>query len=114
MIASYKGLSLSSLSLGDSQLPLRPGYGTEGRIIYLRTNYFNMAIDTAKKLFKYTVAIKAEAPQRKKNQQASDPKTYKAEESKPGRKRRQAYSILFEDPAFQAIKPGFATDYGGT
>ncbi len=114
MIASYKELSLSNLSISGSQLPLRPGYGTEGRIIHLRTNYFNMAIDTAKKLFKYTVIIKAERRERKKSQKQGDPTTYKEEESKPGRKRRQAYSILFEDSAFQAIKPGYATDYGGT
>lgn len=124
MAASHQELSLSNLSIGDSQLPLRPGYGVEGDVIYLRTNYFNMAIDTAKKLFRYTVVIKSERPERKQNQKPEEPKTYKTEtqkvgddkereEKNPSRKRRQAYRVLFEDPVFQAIKPGYATDYGG-
>ncbi|KAK4696440.1 hypothetical protein P7C71_g1473, partial [Lecanoromycetidae sp. Uapishka_2] len=71
-----------------------------------------MVIDTTKKLVRYKVTIKAEKPQREEGQKSSDPKIYKEEEPKSARKRRQAFAILFEDPAFQAIKPGYATDYG--
>ncbi|MCJ1261528.1 hypothetical protein MMC22_001392 [Lobaria immixta] len=36
---------LASLSLGGQTLPLRPGYGTQGEYIVLRTDYFNLVPD---------------------------------------------------------------------
>ena len=106
-MASNKGLSLDTLSLADFTLPLRPGYGTNGRVIHLRTNYFAMAIDPNKSIYKYTVTIKAERKKRKDD-------GMEQEEPKPGRKQRQAFAILFEEPEFRNLHPGLATDYANT
>ena len=108
VVASNKELSLDTLSLGDSPpLPLRPGYGTHGRVIHLRTNYFAMEIDPNKLIYKYTVAIKAE--RKKRNEDGME-----QEEPKEGRKQRQAFAILFEEPEFRNLHPGLATDYANT
>ena len=107
VVASNKGLSLDTLSLADFKLPLRPGYGTNGRVIYLRTNYFDMAIDPNKSIYKYTVTIKAERKKRKGD-------GVEQEEPKAGRKQRQAFTILFEEPEFRKLHPGLATDYANT
>ncbi len=107
VVASNKELSLDTLTLADSKLPLRPSYGTIGRVIHLRTNYFAMAIDPNRSIYKYTVTIKAE---RKKFKDDG----MEQEEPKPGRKQRQAFSILFEEPEFRNLHPGLATDYANT
>lgn len=106
-MASNKELSLDSLSLADFKLPLRPGYGTSGRVIHLRTNYFAMVIDPKKSIYKYTVTIKAERKKRKGD-------GMEQEEPKEGRKQRQAFTILFEEPEFRNLHPGLATDYANT
>ena len=106
-MASNQGLSLDTLSLADFKLPLRPGYGTTGTVIHLRTNYFAMVIDPRKSIYKYTVAIKAERKKRKgEGMEQEDPT--------PGRKQRQAFTILFEEPEFRNLLPGLATDYANT
>ena len=107
VVASNKGLSLDTLSLADFTLPLRPGYGTNGRVIHLRTNYFAMVIDPKKSIYKYTVAIKAERKKRKDD-------GMEQEEPKQGRKQRQAFAVLFEEPEFRNLQPGLATDYANT
>lgn len=106
-MASNKGLSLDALSLADFKLPLRPDYGTIGKVIHLRTNYFAMVIDPKKSIYKYTVTIKAERKKRKGD-------GMEQEEPKPGRKQRQAFTILFEEPEFRILHPGLATDYANT
>ena len=107
-VASNKELSLHTLSLKDSPpLPLRPGYGTDGRVIHLRTNYFAMQIDPNKLIYKYTVGIKAE--RKKRNEDGME-----QEQPKAGRKQRQAFAILFEEPEFRNLNPGLATDYANT
>ena len=107
VVASTKGLSLDTLSLADFTLPLRPGYGTNGTEIHLRTNYFVMTIDPNKLIYKYTVTIKAE--RKKRNDDGME-----QEEPKEGRKQRQAFAILFEEPEFRNMHPGLATDYANT
>ena len=107
VVASNKELSLDTLSLADFKLPLRPGYGTIGRVIHLRTNYFAMVIDPDRSIYKYTVSIKAERKKRKGD-------GMEQEEPKPGRKQRQAFSILFEEQEFRALHPGLATDYANS
>ena len=107
VVASNKELSLDTLSLADFKLPLRPGYGKDGRVIYLRTNYFAMAIDPNRLIHKYTVAIKAE--RKKRNEGGME-----QEEPKEGRKQRQAFAVLFEEPEFRNLQPGLATDYANT
>ena len=82
-------------------------------MVHLRTNYFHITIGTSKELCRYTVVIKAERKTRKGEEKKGD-KEYKEEESKPGRKRRQAFAILFEQQDFRDISPGFATDYSKT
>ena len=108
VVASNKELSLDALSLKDlPPLPLRPGYGTDGRVIHLRTNYFAMQIDPNKLIYKYTVDIKAERKKRSGD-------GMEQEEPKAGRKQRQAFAILFEEPEFRNLHPGLATDYANT
>ena len=106
-----KDLSLSTLSLADFQLPLRPDYGTVGTVVHLRTNYFNMTIDAVKKLFKYTLTLTARYKEPRK-----DSSTVKAKQPavppERSRKRRQALALLFEHPDFRTIGHGVATDYG--
>lgn len=114
MVEANNELSLDALSLADFKLPLRSEYITAGRVIFLRTNYFAMAINTDKKLSKYNVEIKAERKVRKNEQKKENKEEYTQEESRPGRKRRQAFAILFESKDFSDIKPGFATDYAST
>ena len=36
--------SLSSLTLSDTDRPLRPGFGVEGKVIKLRTNFFPVRV----------------------------------------------------------------------
>ena len=84
----------------DLVLPLRPGYGEE--MFNMRTNYFQMSVDTNKELFRYKVRIE---PKSDSNARAL----------KNDRKRRQFYKVLFEDqPDFQARGLGIATDYADT
>lgn len=100
-----KALSLSTLSLADFQLPLRPGHGVKGTVVHLRTNYFKMTINAGKKLFKYalTLTVKYRAGTKKTRQPAIPPER--------SRKRRQALALLFQHPDFQIIGHGVATDY---
>ena len=48
--------SLSSLSLADTDLPLRPGFGAEGKVIKLRTNFFPVRVPKGP-LYEYDIKI---------------------------------------------------------
>lgn len=48
--------SLSSLTLKDTDLPVRPGFGTEGRTINLRTNFFPVKVPKGP-LYEYDIKI---------------------------------------------------------
>ena len=48
--------SLSELTLTDTYLPLRPGFGTEGKVIKFRTNLFPVRVPTGP-LYEYNVKI---------------------------------------------------------
>ena len=106
-----KDLSLSTLSLADFQLPLRPDYGTVGTVIHLRTNYFKMTIAAEKKLFKYTITLTARYKEPRKDTSTGKGKQ-PAVPPERSRKRRQALALLFEHPDFRTIGHGVATDYG--
>ena len=108
-----KGLSLSTLSLADFQLPLRPGHGVTGSVVYLRTNYFKMTINAGKKLFKYTLTLKAKHKEPKKDKKTGKVTTPPVPPER-SRKRRQALALLFEHQDFRSIGHGVATDYGST
>ena len=73
-----------------------------------------MVIDPKKIIHKYTVSIKAERKKRKTDGKKGQQDEVEQEEPKPGRKQRQAYSILFEAPEFRNLQPGLATDYANT
>ena len=112
-----KDLSLSTLSLADFQLPLRPGHGEKGTVIHLRTNYMKMTINAAQKLFKYTISLTAKykEPRKEKVTKQGQKQEQKPVEPKPGsRKRRRALALLFQHPDFQRIGHGVATDYAQT
>ena len=110
LVKGTQGPSLSTLSLADFQLPLRPGHGIKGTEIYLRTNYFRMTADDEKKLFKYIFALTAkyEGPPKDTNK--------KVLAIPPGRSRdlRQALTLLFEQPDFQREGLMVATDFAST
>ncbi|MCJ1459955.1 hypothetical protein MMC28_010334 [Mycoblastus sanguinarius] len=95
VVASNQELSLGGLSLSSSRLPPRPGYGTEGRGIILRTNYFAMITNSKARLYKYNVDIKP------------DP-----EESK--RKRRRIMSLLLSREELRSNGNAVASDYAKT
>lgn len=101
-----QGLSLSTLSLADFQLPLRPGHGVKGNVVYLRTNYFKMTINAGKKLFKYTLTLTA------KRKEPIGKLAAPLIPPERSRKRRQAFALLFEHQDFRSIGHGVATDYG--
>lgn len=101
-----RGLSLSTLSLADFQLPLRPGHGAKGTVVHLRTNYFKMSINAGKKLFKYTLTLTVKYKEPKKNRKTP------ALPLERSRKRRQALALLFQHVDFRSIGHGVATDYG--
>lgn len=112
IVKENNGLSLSTLSLADFQLPLRPGHGVEGTVVHLRTNYFKITINPGKKLFKYTFTLtakykepsKKDAPKEKPKQPLIPPER--------SRKRRQALALLLQHSDFRSIGHGVATDYG--
>lgn len=83
--------------LGDDiPLPVRPGFGTSGIRINLRTNHFALSLDLEKTMHRYSIMI-------------SDP------EIPIGRKRRQFFSVIFNEiPEFQAMRNRVATDYADT
>ena len=110
IVKENKDLSLSTLSLADFQLPLRPGHGISGIVIHLRTNYFKMTIDARKKLFKYSLTLTA-----KYNRPTSEGKARQpAVPPERSRKRRQALTLLFQHSDFHRVGHGVATDYGST
>ncbi len=108
-----KGLSLSTLSLADFQLPLRPGHGVRGTVIHLRTNYFKMTINAGKQLFKYTLTLTGKYKEPKKDNKTGKGKTSLVPPER-SRKRRQAFALLFQHQDFRSIGHGVATDYGST
>ena len=48
--------SLSSLTLANTDLPLRPGFGAEGKVIKLRTNFFPVRVPKGP-LYEYNIKI---------------------------------------------------------
>jgi len=52
--------SLKTLSLASNELPVRPGYGTLGRAIKLRANYFPVQLPKGP-LYEYDIAVTPKA-----------------------------------------------------
>lgn len=82
--------NLGRLSLANQILPPRPGYGTQGQKIILRTNYFKLVPDSEVKIYRYSIDITPAAV---------------------SRKRRQIIALLLATPTFSSIGFGVATDY---
>ena len=92
MVTRNLSLPLSDLSLSESQLPLRPGYGTKGEQIVLRTNYFHIIPEPELLFYRYNVEI--------------NPKLIGA------RKRKRAFRLLLDKaPFLDVVRPAVATDY---
>ncbi|KAI1004267.1 hypothetical protein K3495_g3942 [Podosphaera aphanis] len=79
----------SNMSL-DSSLPLRPGYGTQGRPISVYANYFKVNVPENLTLARYNISIVPEAK---------------------GKKMARVVGILLEQPEFTTAGIQFATDF---
>ncbi|KAI9786408.1 MAG: hypothetical protein M1839_006868 [Geoglossum umbratile] len=71
--------------------PKRPTYGTAGRRITLRTNYFHLIPTAGQRVYRYVVQFDPEAA--------------------TSRKERRLFNLLFGNPIFAAVKESVATDY---
>lgn len=89
--------SLSGLSIDDVPLPGRPSYGTQGRPIVLRTNYFNMLSQPGAKIFRYQLDI---------SPKLVDERTGRVQRRKI---RRLIQLVIQNTPPLQGS--GIATDY---
>ncbi|KAI9845325.1 MAG: hypothetical protein M1837_004947 [Sclerophora amabilis] len=92
LVASQKGLSLSGLSLSaGANMPPRPGYGTTGRQIVLRTNYFQVIPNPDLQIFRYHVEV--------------------SPEPNAARKRQRAFKLLVDTaPFLDPVRSAVATD----
>ena len=101
LVASFSRLGI------DSAKPLRPGWGSKGRPLVVRSNFFPVRIPKELVIYEYKVTIKAEK-ERKKPQ-------------KPGRKdqdekkesagvRARVFELLERQPAFQPFLNHIAHD----
>ncbi|KAL8685305.1 MAG: hypothetical protein Q9218_007849 [Villophora microphyllina] len=92
-------IPLSGLSLDETHftLPSRPSYGTKGKAIVLRANYFPMSTKPDLELFRYNIDIQPPI----KNQQG-----------KPNRRKIRRLMELLVASIPNLRKEGVATDYG--
>ncbi|KAL8840603.1 MAG: hypothetical protein Q9176_003716 [Flavoplaca citrina] len=87
-----EGLELGSAPLGNSTLPARPSYGTNGEAIILRTNYFELRAQPESRIFRYDFGI---SPKIEKNK----------------RKTRCLIQLLFDHGPKELKQDSVATDY---
>ncbi|KAL8838989.1 MAG: hypothetical protein Q9170_001919 [Blastenia crenularia] len=98
LIRKGEEISLSGLSLDDVTLPSRPSYGTQGRAIVLRTNYFKMVTKPGAVIHRYDIKI---------SPQIKNPKVDTVNRRKT---RRLIELVIASNPPLQSA--GVATDYG--
>jgi eukaryotic translation initiation factor 2C len=91
LIEVNKGLSLKKLSIKDSNFPVRPGYGTLGEKVTLRTNYFHLLAKKEQKIHLYSVNVEPEGLNK--------------------RKKRRLFELLLATKTMMAHQPGVASDY---
>ena len=106
-VQASQELSVTALTLSGLRLPNRPGYGTEGKKIVLKTNSFRMSIDPSRKIYRYDVEVSSDKARRKDQ----DPN---AEPTLGRRVRQNAFEILLETSEFQSVREGIATDFAKT
>ena len=78
----------------ESQLPVRPSFGTQGRTATLWTNYFQVIPDPKLVLYRYHVDISPDVTQK--------------------RKRQQLVTLLLELPVYQELQDYMVTDFAST
>ena len=102
-------LSKSPGQLTDQGLPVRPGYGTSGKPIVLRTNYFEILLPRimSRPVNQYWLTIVDPEAKKKPPKKSS---TKEEDELGAGKIRRLITSLL-EDKFFQRYQPGLATNY---
>ena len=92
LIQVNQGISLKKLSITDSNFPVRPGYGTLGNKVILRTNYFHLLAKKDQKIHLYSVHIEPEGLNK--------------------RKKRRLFELLLASKTMTSLQPGVASDYG--
>ena len=98
MIRPGEEISLSGLSLDGVTLPSRPSYGTIGRHIILRTNYFRLLTKPGAEIFRYQMEI---------SPKLVDERTNRVNR----RKTRRLIELLFANNK-NLQSAGVTTDYG--
>lgn len=93
LISTGKEFSLSGISLDGLSIPVRPSYGTNGKHIVLRTNYFGLLAESDRLIFRYEIKI---SPKIESNR----------------RKTRRLIQLLMENYSEQFKSADVATDYG--
>ncbi|KAL8652070.1 MAG: hypothetical protein Q9226_004420 [Calogaya cf. arnoldii] len=102
LIRPGEEISLSGLSIDEFTLPARPSYGTQGRPIVLRTNYFNMLTKQGAQIFRYELEISPKLVT-KTSKDDKNPKVNR-------RKTRRLVQLLIQNtPPLRG--PGIATDF---
>ncbi|KAH0536301.1 hypothetical protein FGG08_006816 [Glutinoglossum americanum] len=84
---------ISSLDISNARFPRRPGYGTQGAKIVLRTNYFELLPTANAVLYRYHVEIEPAAA---------------------GKKLKRILALLLEDEIFAEAQDRIATDHAAT
>lgn len=101
MIRPHEDISLSGLSLDDLPLPSRPSYGTKGRGIVLRTNYFKLLTKPGAAIYRYEIEISPKLLNQER----------KGSNRKPTVNRRKTRRLIELLIANNTNLEGVATDY---
>ncbi|RKF56155.1 Protein argonaute 12 [Erysiphe neolycopersici] len=89
-MANAKNMGNAATMSLDSKLPLRPGYGTQGKQISVYSNYFKIDVPQDLRLARYNISVSPEAK---------------------GKKMARVVSLLLERPEFTNAATRFATDF---
>ncbi|KAL9012575.1 MAG: hypothetical protein Q9173_002672 [Seirophora scorigena] len=98
LIRPGEGISLSGLSLDEFTLPSRPSFGTNGRQIVLRTNYFRVTTKPGAEIFRYEMGFSPSLSDPEKKNRTNRRKT-----------RRLVELLFLNNPQLRGA--GFTTDY---
>ncbi|KAI4118568.1 MAG: hypothetical protein LQ345_001405 [Seirophora villosa] len=98
LVRPGEDISLSGLSLDEFTLPSRPSFGTNGRQIVLRTNYFRVTTKPGAEIFRYEMGFSPSLSDPEKKNRTNRRKT-----------RRLVELLFINNPQLHGA--GFATDY---
>ncbi|KAI9766392.1 MAG: hypothetical protein M1839_004912 [Geoglossum umbratile] len=82
--------NIGGRSISDPKFPNRPGYGTLGSSIVVRTNYFELATGDGMTLYRYHAEVQPTAK---------------------GKKLKRVFALLLEDNLFSGVQGRVATDH---